>query len=278
MSRVFSATPRFSIFWPKMPIAELVADAAGNAIRLWVAGCSTGEETYTLAMLFSEAIKAAGADVKLQIFASDADAQAVAAAREGMYPFSIEAQVSAARLEQFFIREEHGYRVAPSLRASIVFAVQDVLADPPFSKLNMISCRNLMIYLKPEAQAKIIEVFDFSLRAGGLLLLGAAETIGAPDGRFAVISKPARLYRKTDHGAARTFCLPASRRAQPPRARRPASGGARSGYRRIIPQAGAGALCAGRGHGQPAAGMSVYLRTDRAAFCISPPATRPMTC
>lgn len=192
----------------KTLIPELVANAAGNALRLWVAGCSTGEETYTLAMLFCEAIQALGADVKLQIFASDADAQAVAAARDGLYPFNIETQVSAARLAKFFTREEHGYRVVPSLRASIVFAVQDVLTDPPFSKLNMISCRNLMIYLKPEAQAKIIEVFDFSLRAGGLLLLGVAETIGAPDDRFAVISKPARLYRKTNHGTARHFAFP----------------------------------------------------------------------
>ncbi len=188
-------------------IAEMVAQAQGNANRLWVAGCSTGEETYTLAMLFCEAIKTAGADIKLQIFASDADALAVATAREGMYPLSIAAQVSASRLERFFIREERGYRVVPALRASIVFAVQDVLADPPFSKLNMISCRNLMIYLNPEAQTKIIEVFHFSLRAGGVLLLGAAETIGAPDGRFTVVSKPARLYRKTAQGPTGHFAF-----------------------------------------------------------------------
>ncbi len=183
-------------------ITELVAGAAGNPIRLWVAGCSTGEETYSLAILFTEAIRAAKSDVKLQIFASDADAQAVATAREGVYPHSIDAHVSAERLEQFFMREEHGYRIAPSLRACIIFAVQDVLADPPFSKLNMISCRNLMIYLQPEAQARLIDVFHFSLRDGGVLLLGTAETIGMPDGRFAVMSKAARLYRKTGQGVA----------------------------------------------------------------------------
>jgi two-component system CheB/CheR fusion protein len=203
----FFRDPEVFDFLAENTIAELVKHADGNPIRLWVAGCSTGEETYTLAILFSEAIKAAGMDIKLQIFASDADTQAVAVAREGVYPFSIEAQVSASRLERFFIREEHGYRVAPGLRASIVFAVQDVLADPPFSKLNMISCRNLMIYLKPEAQAKIIGIFHFSLRAGGVLLLGSAETIGPPDGRFAVISKAARLYRKTSEGAARHFAI-----------------------------------------------------------------------
>jgi two-component system CheB/CheR fusion protein len=189
----------------KEAIAPLVANAESNPLRIWVAGCSTGEETYSLAMLFCEAIKTAGVGLKLQIFASDLDAQAVAVAREGLYPLSIEAQVSATRLDRFFIREKYGYRVAPNLRSYIVFAVQDVLADPPFSKLNMISCRNLMIYLKPEAQAKILEIFNFSLSAGGLLLLGAAETIGAPDGRFEVVSKPARLYRKISREATGNF-------------------------------------------------------------------------
>ncbi|MDR3520861.1 MAG: chemotaxis protein CheB, partial [Acidocella sp.] len=199
----------------KEVIAPLVANADGNPLRIWVAGCSTGEETYSLAMLFCEAIETAGVDLKLQIFALDADAQAVASAREGVYPLSIEAQVSAIRLERFFIRETHGYRVAPSLRNYIVFAVQDVLSDPPFSKLNMISCRNLMIYLKPEAQAKILDIFNFSLSAGGLLLLGAAETIGAPDGRFEVVSKLARLYRKTNREATGSFVFrPAEDRAR----------------------------------------------------------------
>ena len=176
-------------------IPELVATADG-AVRLWVAGCSTGEETYSLAMLLLERIEAEGAPLKLQIFATDIDAQAVMLAREGVYPSSIEKDVSPARLARFFVREEHGYRVSPALRGCVVFAVQDVLSDPPFSKLNMVSCRNLMIYLRPEAQAKIIAVFSFALRAGGLLLLGAAETVAAPDQLFEQISKPARLYRK----------------------------------------------------------------------------------
>jgi len=196
----FFRDPAIFDFMAEHTIAELVANADGNPIRLWVAGCSTGEETYTLAMLFQEAIKALDQDIKLQIFASDADAQAVAVAREGVYPRGIEGQISPGRLKRFFIRQEHGYRVAASLRASIVFAVQDVLADPPFSKLHMISCRNLMIYLKPAAQAKIIDIFHFALRPEGILLLGMAETIGPLDGRFAVVSKPARLYRKTGHG------------------------------------------------------------------------------
>jgi two-component system CheB/CheR fusion protein len=176
-------------------IPELVA-ATDGSIRLWVAGCSTGEETYSLAMLLLERIESENRRVNLQIFATDIDAQAVMQAREGLYAAAIEKDVSPSRLARFFTRDEHGYRVSAALRGCVVFAVQDVLSDPPFSKLNMVSCRNLLIYLRPEAQAKIIAIFNFALRPGGFLLLGAAETIAAPDRRFEQVSKAARLYRK----------------------------------------------------------------------------------
>jgi two-component system CheB/CheR fusion protein len=166
-----------------------------QTLRLWVAGCSTGEETYSLAMLFCEEIAAAKLNIKLQIFATDVDADAVAAGRDGLYPATIEPDVSPARLARFFNREEAGYRVSQELRAAIVFTVQDVLADPPFSRIDMISCRNLLIYLLPEAQAKVISLFHFSLRQGGLLLLGSAEALGDTSGRFEVVSKAARLFR-----------------------------------------------------------------------------------
>ena len=103
--------------------------------------------------------------------------------------------MSPARLARFFSKEDHGYRVSPELRAAVVFTVQDVLADPPFSRLDLVSCRNLLIYLRPEAQAKVISLFHFALREGGILLLGSSETVGNADGRFEVISKPERLYR-----------------------------------------------------------------------------------
>jgi two-component system CheB/CheR fusion protein len=181
-------------------IPALVEHEDGS-IRLWVAGCSTGEETYSFAMLLLECIEAGKACPKLQIFATDVDAQAVMQARDGVYPASIEKDVSPARLARFFTREEHGYRVSAALRGCVIFAVQDVLSDPPFSKLNMVSCRNLLIYIKPEAQAKIIAIFNFALRTGGYLLLGSAETVAAPDGRFEQVSKAARLYRKLGRGA-----------------------------------------------------------------------------
>ncbi|MGL4439112.1 MAG: CheR family methyltransferase, partial [Bosea sp. (in: a-proteobacteria)] len=120
---------------------------------------------------------------------------AVALAREGLYPETIAAEVSAERLARFFSKEEHGYKVSPDLRSCVVFTVQDVLTDPPFSRIDMISCRNLLIYLGPEAQAKVITLFHFALRQGGMLLLGSSETAGNIEGRFEIVSKPVRLYR-----------------------------------------------------------------------------------
>src|SRR5271155_478012 len=165
-------------------------------LRIWVAGCSTGEETYSLAMLLLEAVSAAKRNIKLQVFASDVDEDAVALAREGHYPESIAADVSPVRLARFFNQEEHGYRVVPELRGVVVFTVQDVLADPPFSRLDLISCRNLLIYLRPEAQEKVLLLFHFALSEGGVLMLGGSETVGNLSDRFKPISKKQRIYRQ----------------------------------------------------------------------------------
>jgi len=169
--------------------------ASDQPIRIWIAGCSTGEETYSLAMIFQEQIAAARRNVKLQVFASDVDPDAVAGAREGLYPATIAAEVSPERLARFFSKDEHGYKILPELRDLVIFTVQDVLTDPPFSRIDMVSCRNLLIYLQPDAQAKVIASFHFALREGGILLLGSSETAGEIDGVFEVISKPLRLYR-----------------------------------------------------------------------------------
>ncbi len=170
----------------------------GQPLRVWVAGCSTGEEAYSLLIVLREALAAGGGgqDVKLQVFASDVDPDAVAVARKGLYPPDIAADVSAGRLARFFSAEDgHGYRVRPELREAVVFTVQDLLADPPFSRIDLLSCRNLMIYLGPDAQAKAVALFHFALREGGVLLLGSAETVGAAEGRFELVHKAARLYR-----------------------------------------------------------------------------------
>ena len=177
-------------------VPELVANAVSDQpLRIWIAGCSTGEETYSLALLFRERITLEKSNLKLQVFASDVDPDAVGRAREGLYPGSIEAEVSAERLARFFIKEGPNYRVHPELRSTVVFTVQDVLTDPPFSRLDLVSCRNLLIYLRPDAQTKVLSLFHFALREGGVLLLGSSETVGSFEERFKLISKPARLYR-----------------------------------------------------------------------------------
>ena len=189
---------------------------AGLPLRIWIAGCSSGEEAYSLAMLFREHIVASKKDVQLQVFASDVDADAVAAAREGKYPDSIESDVSPQRLARFFAKDDHGYRVSAELRSTVIFTIQDVISDPPFSRLDLISCRNLLIYLDHEAQAKVISLFHFALRKGGFLLLGSAETAGNIEGRFEIVSKPMRIYRNIGRGPAGEFGLGASDASKTP--------------------------------------------------------------
>ncbi len=177
-------------------IPGLVRNRAPDShLRVWIARCSTGEEAYSLAMLFRERITAAKCNVKLQVFASDVDPDAVAVAQECRYPETIAANISKERLARFFTRKDHGYKVSPELRAAVVFTVQDLLIDPPFSRLDFISCRNLLIYLGAEAQAKAIALFDFALVPDGVLLLGSSETVGDRDRCFEVFSKAERLYR-----------------------------------------------------------------------------------
>jgi two-component system CheB/CheR fusion protein len=195
VTRFFRDTEAFDLL-AKQIIPELVhKHPPEQPIRVWVAGCSTGEEAYSLAMILLEEIARAKRNLRLQIFATDVDADAIAFAREGLYPPTIEADVPPARLSRFFTREEAGYRASRELRASIVFSVHDLVADAPFSRLDIVSCRNLLIYLRPEVQQKVISLFHFALREGAILFLGGSETVGAAGDRFEPISKTERLYR-----------------------------------------------------------------------------------
>ena len=193
----FFRDPQVFDFLAENIIPQLVRDRKPDQpLRIWIAGCSTGEETYSLAMLFLEAMAALNRSAKLQVFASDVDPDAIASARDGLYPGTIESDVSPERLARFFVKEDGGYRVLPELRATVVFTVQDVLADPPFSRIDLVSCRNLLIYLRLEAQMRVTSLFHFALREGGILVLGSAETAGNVEGRFEVVSKADRIYRQ----------------------------------------------------------------------------------
>ena len=191
----------------------------GKPIRIWVAGCSTGQEAYSLAMLFRECLDETDIRAELQIFASDVDPDAIATARDGLYPATIATEISESRLARFFVKEQTGYRVSSALRATVIFTVQDILSDPPFSHLDMVSCRNVMIYMQPEAQAKMIGLFHFALRSGGILLLGGSETIGTAEGRFDVVSDVERVYRQTGRTLGGRYGFsPNSSRTLPPAA------------------------------------------------------------
>jgi two-component system CheB/CheR fusion protein len=174
-------------------------------LRIWVPGCSTGEEAYSLAIQFLEAIKASKRNIKLQVFASDVDAHAVAFARAGVYGTETQAQVSEKRLARFFSKQGGGYRVVSELRLAVVFTVHDLLADPPFSRVDFISCRNVLIYLQPSAQEQILSLFHFALRAEGILFLGRSETVGKFLDRFEPIDKKQHIYRHLAAGRAGEF-------------------------------------------------------------------------
>ena len=166
-------------------------------IRIWVPGCATGEEAYSIAILLTERIAASQSTCQMQIFATDLDEQALETARSGSYPETIALDVSPQRLQRFFTRDDHRYTVAKSLRESVVFAVQNLITDPPFSRLDLVSCRNVLIYLEPDVQDKILDVFHFALKPGGYLLLGSAEGLGAHDDLFVPTSKRRRIFQRT---------------------------------------------------------------------------------
>jgi two-component system CheB/CheR fusion protein len=179
-------------------IAPLVeSKEAGATIRVWVPGCATGEEAFSIAILLLEALVAAHKTCPLQIFATDVDEDALAAARSGLYPDSITTEVSAERLVRFFTkRDDRTYQVNAEVREPVVFAVQNLINDVPFSKLDLVSCRNLLIYLEPEVQKKVISLFHFSLAPQGFLFLGPSETIGRQVDLFEPLSKKWRIYQR----------------------------------------------------------------------------------
>ncbi len=176
---------------------------AGSVVRVWSAGCSTGEEAYSLAMLLQERMDRLKKSFQVQVFATDIDSRAIATARAGFYPASITADVSPERMARFFTAEADGsgFRVKKSLRDLLIFSEQDVIKDPPFSRLNLISCRNLLIYLDVELQRKLIPLFHYALLPGGALFLGTSEGIGDFGDLFAVLDRKAKLYLRKDHYA-----------------------------------------------------------------------------
>jgi two-component system CheB/CheR fusion protein len=173
------------------------ADADDKSMRIWSAACSTGEEAYSLGMLFAEQIRVneANREIHLQLFATDIDDRALETARAGVYPGAIVTDVPPVYLRQYFVREQHHFRMQKELGERVLFARHNILRDPPFSRLDLISCRNLMIYLDRDIQIEVLRMFHFALNPGGYLLLGSSETADACSQLFEPVDKKNRIYR-----------------------------------------------------------------------------------
>ncbi len=181
-----------------------------GVIRIWCAGCSTGEEAYSLAILLHERMEILKQTFQVQIFATDIDTRAIASARTGLYPANIANDIHAERLVHFFTLEPENnmYRIHKSIRDMVIFSTQDVIKDPPFSRLDMISCRNLMIYMDSELQKKLIPLFHYTLKPGGILFLGTSESIGEFNDLFSAVDGKLKLYqRKQDYQGAQRMAL-----------------------------------------------------------------------
>ena len=179
----------------------LDAKDEGEDLRVWVAGCASGEEAYSIAILLRELLEQTRREVKVQIYGTDLDESAISAARAGVYPLAVAADISPERLKRHFVREEAGYRVRKEIRDQVVFAVQDLIKDPPFTRLDLVSCRNVFIYMEAELQERILTLFHYALRPGGVLFLSPAEGIGDHARLFTPIDRKWRLFRALSNAA-----------------------------------------------------------------------------
>jgi len=208
----------------------LTSWSSDRPVRAWVPACSTGEEAYSLAIAFREVLETATPKVRvsLQIYATDIDADAIVRARQGMFPDSIAADVSPERLARYFVAEENGFRIASDIREMVTFAEQNIISDPPFTKIDILSCRNLLIYFGNELQKTLLPLFHFALNPDGALILGSAEAIGGFSTLFSPVDPKARLFRRVDHPVLRgEIGFPA--RAFPIRSHQPEDPAAKNG-------------------------------------------------
>jgi len=202
----------------KQVIVPLIASReAGDTVRCWVTACSSGEESYSLAILLQEECERINKSLDIKVFATDTAARTLANARNGLYPGGIEAEISPARLERYFHKEDSLYRVRQELREKVVFAPQNLLQDPPFSRLDIVSCRNLLIYLEPDMQYRVLNLLHFGLREGGVLFLGTSETVPNGEQMFETIDKKARLFRRIGPHRPATVDFPLVRSIAVPR-------------------------------------------------------------
>ena len=203
----FRDADAFETLRDKVMVPLIESRKNGEGIRVWVAGCSTGEEAYSMAILLAEAMERAGRLMTMQIFASDIDADAIDTARHGIYLPNIAADVSPQRLARFFDRGEDAFKIKKNIRDGIVFSIHNLIKDPPFSKIDLICCRNLLIYLKPELQKKVLPMFHYALKSDGFLFLGPSETIGEFGDHFSAVSLKYKIFKHRDTPPAEPYSI-----------------------------------------------------------------------
>jgi two-component system, chemotaxis family, CheB/CheR fusion protein len=212
----FFRDPEAFVALETMAIPQLLADKpSGSTIRVWTCGCSTGEEAYSIAILLYEQIAAMEQHFRVQLFSTDIDIRAIDAARLGIYPASIAVDISGERLSRFFTLQTDGisYRINKNIREMVIFSEHNVIKDPPFSKLDLITCRNLLIYMSGELQKKVIPLFHYALRRDGMLFLGTSESVGDFEEIFAPLDRQWKLFQRKEDVAG--VCLPTPRRFHP---------------------------------------------------------------
>jgi two-component system CheB/CheR fusion protein len=197
VTNFFRDPAAFQILQEEILPQLLAAKPEDSVVRVWVPGCATGEEAYSVAIALLECMERIGRHFHIQIFGTDIDEDAIAVARAGRYPKSILADVDPGRIKRYFNKEENGhYRINKLVREMLVFATQNLIKDPPFTKLDLLCCRNLLIYLGPELQRNLFPLFHYSLLANGILFLGSSETIGTATDRFASVNKNWKIFRR----------------------------------------------------------------------------------
>ncbi len=201
VTRFFRDPEAFDVLSEKVVLELIQKKRKGSTLRIWVPGCSTGEEAISIAILFFEYMEKLNVEHSIQIFATDLDASAIERARLGEYQESIVSDVSEERLERFFVKSQNAYRLKKLIREPIVYAVQNLAQDTPFSKLDLISCRNVLIYMGMKLQRKILPLFHYSLSEGGYLFLGSSESIGRFDDLFSTIDTHCKIYQRKDTGS-----------------------------------------------------------------------------
>jgi two-component system CheB/CheR fusion protein len=196
VTKFFRDREVFTVLHNQILPAMMEQAAARKALRVWVPGCATGEEAYSIAMLVEELATTRGEKWDVKIFATDLDEVSIEYASRGLYPKSIAADVAPEWLGRYFVEENGVLRISSGIRKQVVFAQQNILRDPPFTKVALISCRNLLIYLRADSQKKLMSLFHFALQPGGYLLLGTSETIGDRENIFETAYAKMRIFKK----------------------------------------------------------------------------------